>query len=116
LRESFWFALTSFTPQGGGEAPKAISGRILVAAYWLFVVLMLATFTANLAAFLTVERMQTPVQSLEQLARQSRINYTVVKESDTHQYFINMKFAEDTLYRMWKELALNASEDYHKFR
>uniref|UniRef100_A0A1A9W8M4 Ionotropic glutamate receptor C-terminal domain-containing protein n=1 Tax=Glossina brevipalpis TaxID=37001 RepID=A0A1A9W8M4_9MUSC len=116
LRESFWFALTSFTPQGGGEAPKAISGRILVAAYWLFVVLMLATFTANLAAFLTVERMQTPVQSLDQLARQSRINYTVVEGSDTHQYFINMKFAEDTLYRMWKELALNASRNFHKFR
>lgn len=56
--ESFWFALTSFTPQGGGETPKAISGRVLVAAYWVFVVLMLATFTANLAAFLTVERMQ----------------------------------------------------------
>ena len=52
LKESFWFALTSFTPQGGGEAPKSLSGRVLVAAYWLFVVLMLATFTANLAAFL----------------------------------------------------------------
>lgn len=116
MRESFWFALTSFTPQGGGEAPKAISARILVAAYWLFVVLMLATFTANLAAFLTVERMQTPVQSLEQLARQSRINYTVVHESDTHHYFINMDFAEKTLYRMWKELALNASSEFHKFR
>ncbi|XP_064555995.1 uncharacterized protein Ir8a [Drosophila montana] len=116
LRESFWFALTSFTPQGGGEAPKAISGRLLVAAYWLFVVLMLATFTANLAAFLTVERMQTPVQSLEQLARQSRINYTVVKDSDTHHFFMNMKFAEDTLYRLWKELALNASRDFRKFR
>ena len=49
-----------------------------MAAYWLFVVLMLATFTANLAAFLTVERMQTTVQSLEELAKQSRINYTVV--------------------------------------
>ncbi|XP_057657197.1 uncharacterized protein LOC130894392 isoform X2 [Diorhabda carinulata] len=116
LKESFWFALTSFTPQGGGEAPKALSGRTLVAAYWLFVVLMLATFTANLAAFLTVERMQAPVQSLEQLARQSRINYTVVANSQTHQYFINMKFAEDTLYRMWKELTLNASNDDNRYR
>lgn len=116
LKESFWFALTSFTPQGGGEAPKAISGRILVASYWLFVVLMLATFTANLAAFLTVERMQTPVQSLEQLARQSRINYTVVKDSDTHKYFINMKFAEDTIYRIWKELSLNATSDQARYR
>lgn len=63
LKESFWFALTSFTPQGGGEAPKALSSRTLVAAYWLFVVLMLATFTANLAAFLTVERMQVRINN-----------------------------------------------------
>ena len=43
-----------------------MSGRVLVAAYWLFVVLMLATFTANLAAFLTVERMQTTVQVISE--------------------------------------------------
>ncbi|KAB0792599.1 hypothetical protein PPYR_01851 [Photinus pyralis] len=116
LKESFWFALTSFTPQGGGEAPKSLSARTLVAAYWLFVVLMLATFTANLAAFLTVERMQSPVESLDQLSRQSRINYTVVRESLTHEYFINMKFAEDTLYRMWKELTLNASTEDKRYR
>lgn len=108
--------MTSFTPQGGGEAPKAISGRIVVGSFWLFVVLMLATFTANLAAFLTVERMQTPVQSLEQLARQSRINYTVVENSLTHKYFINMKFAEDLLYKMWREAALNSTIDQAKFR
>ncbi|KAL1397383.1 hypothetical protein pipiens_009802 [Culex pipiens pipiens] len=116
LKESFWFALTSFTPQGGGEAPKALSGRTLVAAYWLFVVLMLATFTANLAAFLTVERMQTPVQSLEQLSRQSRIKYTVVKNSDTHDYFKNMKNAEDVLYQMWRNLTLSSGNDQAQYR
>ncbi|EZA57395.1 ObirIr8a [Ooceraea biroi] len=116
LKESFWFALTSFTPQGGGEAPKALSSRTLVAAYWLFVVLMLATFTANLAAFLTVERMQSPVQSLEQLARQSRINYTVLANSSAHQYFINMKNAEDKLYTVWKEITLNSTSDQVEYR
>ena len=64
-----------------------MSARVLVAAYWLFVVLMLATFTANLAAFLTVERMQTTVQSMEELARQSKINYTVVRDSPYMEYF-----------------------------
>ncbi|XP_025995684.2 LOW QUALITY PROTEIN: glutamate receptor 4 [Solenopsis invicta] len=116
LKESFWFALTSFTPQGGGEAPKALSSRTLVAAYWLFVVLMLATFTANLAAFLTVERMQSPVQSLEQLARQSRINYTVLANSSAHQYFRNMKNAEDKLYTVWKEITLNSTSDQVEYR
>ena len=66
-------------PECDHVLPKALSGRVLVAAYWLFIVLMLATFTANLAAFLTVERMQTTVQSLEELGRQSRINYTAGK-------------------------------------
>ncbi|XP_034948980.1 ionotropic receptor 25a [Chelonus insularis] len=116
LKESFWFALTSFTPQGGGEAPKALSSRTLVAAYWLFVVLMLATFTANLAAFLTVERMQAQVQSLEQLARQSKINYTVVANSSTYQYFLNMRNAEDKLYKVWKEITLNSTSDQVEYR
>ena len=76
LKESMWFALNSFTPAGGGEAPKSLSGRLLTAAYWLFVVLIVATFAANLAAFLTVERMETTVSGLEELALQTRINYT----------------------------------------
>ena len=34
-----------------------------------------ATFTANMAALLTVERMETTVQSVEELARQVRATY-----------------------------------------
>jgi len=116
LKESFWFALTSFTPQGGGEAPKSMSGRVLVAAYWLFVVLMLATFTANLAAFLTVERMQTTVQSLEELAQQSKINYTVVEDSPYYEYFKNMAGAEEDLYNVWKKMTLSSDTDQSRYR
>lgn len=60
--------------------------------------------------------MQTPVQSLEQLSRQSRIAYTVVEGSDTHQYFKNMKHAEDKLYELWKQTTLNASTDESLYR
>ena len=116
LGESLWFSLTSLTPQGGGECPKALSGRVLVAAYWLFIVLMLATFTANLAAFLTVERMQTTVQSLEELARQSRINYTVMTASPYMEHFVNMAGAEDELYKKWKEITLNSTSDQTRYR
>ena len=44
---------------------------------------------------MTVERMQTTVQSLEELARQSRINYTVVGGSPYEEYFKNMAGAEE---------------------
>ena len=60
--------------------------------------------------------MQTPVQSLEQLSRQSRIAYTVVEGSETHQYFKNMKHAEDKLYDLWKQMTLNASSDESVYR
>lgn len=78
--------------------------------------LILATFEANLAALLSIESTQTSIQSLEQLSKQSRINYTVVEGSDAHNYFINMKLAEDTLHRMWMELVLNSSSDETQYR
>ncbi|XP_058127081.1 ionotropic receptor 25a-like [Anopheles coustani] len=115
MKESCWFALTSSSPLSGDEASKALSGRTLVAAYWLFVVFLLATFTVNLAAFLTVERMQTPVQSLEQLSRQNRIKYTVVQNSDTHEYLRNMKNDEDVLYQMWRNLTLSSGNEPAQF-
>lgn len=36
LKECLWFCMTSLTPQGGGEAPKNLSGRLLAATWWLF--------------------------------------------------------------------------------
>jgi hypothetical protein len=60
--------------------------------------------------------MQTAVQSLEQLSRQSRIAYTVVEGSDVHQYFKNMKHAEDKLYELWKQTTLNATSDEAIYR
>jgi len=71
---------------------------VVVFGYWVFVVLMLSTFTSNLAAFLTVERAQSAIVSLEALARQTRVNYGVQKGGNAARYFQNMKDAEDTLY------------------
>lgn len=78
----------------------ALSGRTLVAAYWIFVVLMLATFTANLAAFLTVERMQSPIKNLEHLASQSSVKYSVINSSTAMTFFKNMAHAEEILYQL----------------
>lgn len=36
---------------------------------------MIASYTANLAAFLTISRLETPVESLDDLARQYKVLY-----------------------------------------
>ena len=40
-----------------------------------------------LAAFLTVERMVTPIESVEDLARQTEIRYGVMRGGSTQEFF-----------------------------
>ena len=53
---------------------------------------------------------------LEELAQQSKINYTVVANSPYYEYFDNMASAEEDLYRVWKELTLSSNADQSKYR
>lgn len=43
--------MTSITPQGGGESPKNISGRMVVAIWWIFGFIVIACYTANLGKY-----------------------------------------------------------------
>lgn len=36
FKESLWFCLSTFTPQGGGEIPKSMSSKLIAATWWLF--------------------------------------------------------------------------------
>ena len=42
---------------------------------------------ANLAAFLTIERMETPINSVEDLAKQTKIKYGCLKSGSTNSFF-----------------------------
>ena len=44
-----------------------MSGRVVVASWWVFVVLVVSCYTANLAAFLTVTSIGTTINTLEEL-------------------------------------------------
>ena len=98
LKECLWFCLTSLTPQGGGEAPKNLSGRLIVAIWWLFGFIIIASYTANLAAFLTVSRLDTPISSLDDLSKQYKIQYATSKNSIAYQYFERMANIEKKFY------------------
>ena len=66
---------------GGGEAPRALSGRLIAATWWLFGFIVIATYTANLAAFLTVSRMDEPIKSLDDLSSQYQVQYAPMNGS-----------------------------------
>ncbi|NXT21299.1 GRIK3 protein, partial [Syrrhaptes paradoxus] len=50
------------SPTPGSELmPKALSTRIIGGIWWFFTLIIISSYTANLAAFLTVERMESPI-------------------------------------------------------
>ncbi|NXD27973.1 GRIK3 protein, partial [Spelaeornis formosus] len=57
------FPLPPFpSPTPGSELmPKALSTRIIGGIWWFFTLIIISSYTANLAAFLTVERMESPI-------------------------------------------------------
>ncbi len=84
---TFWFCLAAFMQQGIDIAPKSISGRLVTSAWWFFTLILISSYTANLAAFLTVERMVSPIESAEDLAKQTEIQYGAVDGGSTKEFF-----------------------------
>lgn len=87
ISNSFWFTLGAFMQQGCNISPRSISGRIAGSAWWFFTLIIVSSYTANLAAFLTVERMVAPINSVENLATQTEIEYGTLLHGSTYDFF-----------------------------
>lgn len=100
MANSFWFTIVTLMHQGCDLNPKAASTRIIGAIWWFFTLILVSSYTANLAAFLTVERMITPIQSVEDLAAQSRIQYGTLESGSTMTFFRDSQI--ETYQKMWR--------------
>ncbi len=67
--------------------PRAPSVRVISCAWGAFTLILISSYTANLAAFLTVQRMQTPISNAEDLSRQTEIKYGAVLGGSTQNFF-----------------------------
>lgn len=66
---------------------SSLSGRIVGGVWWFFTLIIISSYTANLAAFLTVERMVSPIESAEDLAKQTEIAYGTLDAGSTKEFF-----------------------------
>ncbi|CAB3367343.1 Hypothetical predicted protein [Cloeon dipterum] len=99
LLNCLWFAIGSLMQQGCDFLPKAVSTRMVAGMWWFFTLIMISSYTANLAAFLTVERMDSPIESAEDLAKQTKIKYGALRGGSTAAFFRDSNFS--TYQRMW---------------
>ncbi|KAK4291014.1 hypothetical protein Pmani_036144, partial [Petrolisthes manimaculis] len=100
LSNSFWFTIGTLMQQGSDLNPKACSTRIVGGIWWFFTLIIISSYTANLAAFLTVERMITPIEGAEDLAAQTDISYGSLAGGTTTTFFRDSKI--ETYQKMWR--------------
>ncbi|XP_074042749.1 glutamate receptor ionotropic, kainate 2 isoform X2 [Leptinotarsa decemlineata] len=81
LSNSFWFTVGTLMQQGSDLNPKAASTRIV-------------------GAFLTVERMITPIENAEDLAGQTEIPYGTLESGSTMTFFRDSMI--ETYKKMWR--------------
>ena len=105
LFDSFWFIYGSLVGEGTEMVPRTISGRLLSGSWWFFSLILISSYTANLAAFLTVTKINTPVNSLSDLVSQTTIKYGTVRNTNAHAFFKNSKL--EIFRKMWSFIDLN---------
>ncbi|KAI4458425.1 ionotropic glutamate receptor [Holotrichia oblita] len=105
FKNSFWFTVGSLMQQGTELAPVGISTRMLAGVWWFFTLIMVSSYTANLAAFLTVTTLNTPFSSIDELAKQDEIKYGAKANGATAFFF---KDSDKPVYqKIWKYMNNN---------
>ncbi|KAM9114080.1 glutamate receptor ionotropic, kainate 4 isoform 1-T1 [Pangshura tecta] len=99
LGNSLWFPVGGFMQQGSTIAPRALSTRCVSGVWWAFTLIIISSYTANLAAFLTVQRMDVPIESVDDLADQTAIEYGTIHGGSSMTFFQNSRY--QTYQRMW---------------
>lgn len=70
--------------------------------WWFFSLIITSSYTANLAAFLTTERLGPQIDSAEALSKQTKIKYGLVEGGATEEFFKETNFT--TYQRMWTQM------------
>lgn len=55
--------------------------------WWFFALIVISSYTANLAAFLTKENMDETIENVEALANQNKIRYGLLSGGSTEAFF-----------------------------
>ncbi|XP_046669493.1 glutamate receptor ionotropic, kainate 2-like isoform X3 [Homalodisca vitripennis] len=102
LSTCLWFSIGSLTTQGCDLLPKAVSTRIVAGMWWFFTLIMISSYTANLAAFITQQKMDNTIDSAEDLVNQNKVKYGVMADGSSYNFF---RESNDSLYqKIWSNM------------
>ena len=72
---------------GSDISPRALATRLVGCVWWFFTLILISSYTANLAAFLTIEKAVTPFKDVNELANSKGISYGSYASGSTKKFF-----------------------------
>ncbi|XP_065225873.1 glutamate receptor ionotropic, kainate 2-like [Planococcus citri] len=106
LSNSFWFTIGALMQQGSEIAPVSVSTRMAAGVWWFFTLIMVACYTANLAAFLTIETPSEDFTNVKELYENPEVEYGLMKNGATETFF--MTSSNDLYQKMYQHMKDNA--------
>lgn len=92
LLNSFWFTFSKLIRQSVDILPKSNSIKLISCIWSFFCLILVSSYTANLAAFLTSHRLNEPIENADQLSRQNKIKYGTIGNGSTENFFRVIKY------------------------
>ncbi|KAK1122819.1 hypothetical protein K0M31_009261 [Melipona bicolor] len=92
-----WYVYGALLQQGGMYLPQCDSARLLIGIWWLIVMVLVATYSGSLVAFLTFPRIDTILTVDDLIARKDRITWGFPNGSFFETYLQN---AEEPKYHI----------------
>ncbi|KAK0060626.1 glutamate receptor subunit protein GluR5 precursor [Biomphalaria pfeifferi] len=108
LTDSFWFVVSSILSQGSDIVLRSPASRIVGGIWWFFTLILLLSYTANLAAFLTVERIRRPIKCVEDLLQQNEVSF------GTRETGFPRDFLESTNIASYQQIWKTMADSYNK--
>ncbi|XP_064627697.1 glutamate receptor ionotropic, NMDA 1-like isoform X2 [Lineus longissimus] len=114
LSSAMWFAWGVLLNSGIGEGtPRSFSARVLGMVWAGFAMIIVASYTANLAAFLVLDRPEASISGIDDARLrnpQDEFRYATIKNSAVELYF-KRQVELSTMYRTMEEFEYKRPED-----
>ncbi|XP_060590663.1 glutamate [NMDA] receptor subunit 1-like isoform X2 [Ruditapes philippinarum] len=114
LSSAMWFAWGVLLNSGIGEGtPRSFSARVLGMVWAGFAMIIVASYTANLAAFLVLDRPDASISGIDDSRLRNpneNFRYATVKDSAVEMYF-KRQVELSTMYRKMEEYNYNNADD-----